>query len=230
LLEERVRQPAPGWMLRFAQHDEPTMIRLAILAPTPALRSGLRAMLAADERVEVVAEAETAEKLELESLDVLLIAGDGITPEALRRLLEYNGTPPALLLLTEDAQSSRSLVSLPVRAWGLLPTDASEEELLAAVFAVHEGLLAAAPALMQPLLGQVVATDEADELVEELTRREDEVLQLLAQGLANKQIALRLNISEHTAKFHISAIFAKLGVTNRTEAVRRGARLGLIVL
>lgn len=206
------------------------MIRLAILAPTPALRSGLRAMLAADERVEVVAEAETVETLDIEFLDVVLVAGDGFTPEAMQRLLENSDSLPALLLLTDDAQSSRSLISLPVRAWGLLPMDAGEEELLAAVFAIHEGLLAAAPALMQPLLGPATVTEEADELAEELTRREDEVLQLLAQGLANKQIALRLNISEHTAKFHISSIFAKLGVTNRTEAVRRGARLGLIVL
>jgi DNA-binding NarL/FixJ family response regulator len=68
------------------------------------------------------------------------------------------------------------------------------------------------------------------ELIEELTARESEVLQLLAQGLANKQIALALGISEHTVKFHISSIYAKLGVTNRTEAVTQGARLGLIVL
>ncbi len=125
---------------------------------------------------------------------------------------------------------ARSLTSLPVRAWGLLPPDTGEEELLAAVFAVHEGLLAAAPALMQSLLGPATELSDAEELVEELTEREGEVLQLLAQGMANKQIALRLGISEHTVKFHVSAIYGKLGVTNRTEAVRRGARLGLIVL
>jgi len=63
-----------------------------------------------------------------------------------------------------------------------------------------------------------------------LTPRETEVLQLLAQGLANKQIALALGISEHTIKFHVSSIYAKLGVGNRTEAVRVGARQGLILL
>jgi DNA-binding NarL/FixJ family response regulator len=98
------------------------------------------------------------------------------------------------------------------------------------VLAVHEGLLAAAPALMRPLLGPAVAHRDDAELAEELTERELDVLQLLAEGLANKQIALQLNISEHTVKFHSSAIYAKLGVTNRTEAVRRGARLGLLVL
>lgn len=205
-------------------------MRLAILARTPALRSGLRALLGADERVEVLGEAAAISELEeLDGLDVLLVAGD-FSLEALRSTLEDAAAPPALLLLSEDAQAARSLTGLPLRAWGLLPPEASEEELLAAVFAVHEGLLAASPALLQPLLGPALVLDEADELTEELTEREGQVLQLLAQGLPNKQIALALNISEHTVKFHSSSIYAKLSVTNRTEAVRRGARLGLIVL
>jgi len=65
---------------------------------------------------------------------------------------------------------------------------------------------------------------------EALTPREHEVLQVLAEGLSNRAIASRLNISEHTVKFHMSAIFAKLGAGNRTDAVRRGVRLGLIIL
>ncbi|MEX2160646.1 MAG: response regulator transcription factor [Anaerolineales bacterium] len=208
--------------------DFPSMIRLAILAPTPTLRSGLRALLASDERIEVVAEADAIANLDLEQLDVLLVASEITSLAALRHPLAQQSSPPAVLLLTDDAHASRTLASLPVRAWGLLPPDATEEELLAAVFAVHEGLLAAAPALMQPLLGPALSLDERD--AEELTQREGEVLRLLAQGLANKQIAVRLGISEHTVKFHVSAVYAKLGVTSRTEAVRRGARLGLIVL
>ena len=68
------------------------------------------------------------------------------------------------------------------------------------------------------------------ELYEALTPRELEVLEALAQGLSNKAIASRLDISEHTVKFHVSAIFGKLGAENRTDAVRRGVRLGLITL
>ena len=102
----------------------------------------------------------------------------------------------------------------------------------AAVHALHEGLIAGTPLLLQPVLGAVPALNLSgnDELIDELTPRENEVLQLLAQGLANKQIALRLGISEHTVKFHSSAIYSKLNVTNRTEAVGQGARMGLIVL
>jgi NarL family two-component system response regulator YdfI len=68
------------------------------------------------------------------------------------------------------------------------------------------------------------------QLIDPLTDREMEVLQLLAQGLANKQIAAKLSISEHTVKFHVSSIYTKLGVGNRTEAVRMGVRRGLILL
>lgn len=206
------------------------MIRLAILAPTPALRTGLRALLAGDERIEVMAEAAVISDLELDGLDVLLVAGSDISIDSFRPSLEQLASPPALLSLSDDVHIARAIASLPVRAWGLLSPDVGEDELLAAVNAVHEGLLAAAPALIQPLLGPATQFDEQEELLEELTDREGEILQLLARGLANKQIATRLGISEHTVKFHVSAIYSKLGVTNRTEAVSRGARLGLIVL
>ncbi len=66
--------------------------------------------------------------------------------------------------------------------------------------------------------------------MEQLTARELQVLQLLARGLPNKQIALQLGISEHTVKFHVSSIYARLGVSSRTEAVRRGVQQGLVVL
>jgi DNA-binding NarL/FixJ family response regulator len=210
------------------------LIRLAVIASMPALRSGLRAMLAGDERIEIVAEAAAASELldgsDAGGLDVLLLAGDEPALSDLSAALtDSEDLPPAVLLLSEQPEAARLLPRLHARAWGLLPPDCTEEELAAAIFAIHEGLLASAPALIQHLFGPAPA-EAGEELAEELTERELDVLQLLAQGLANKQIALQLNISEHTVKFHSSAIYAKLGVTNRTEAVRRGARLGLVVL
>ena len=71
---------------------------------------------------------------------------------------------------------------------------------------------------------------EAPRLVEPLTPREHEVLGLVADGLRNREIAARLGITEHTVKFHLSAVFGKLGAASRTEAVRRGFQLGLIHL
>jgi DNA-binding NarL/FixJ family response regulator len=77
---------------------------------------------------------------------------------------------------------------------------------------------------------ELAGGQEMDPLNEPLTERENQVLQLLAYGLANKQIALRLGISEHTVKFHISSIYNKLGTTNRTEAVRAGVQRGLVLI
>jgi two-component system nitrate/nitrite response regulator NarL len=90
------------------------------------------------------------------------------------------------------------------------------------------GLIVLDPALA----GAVLSARETspDRLVEELTPRELEVLQLLAEGLPNKAIGLRLEISEHTVKFHVNAILGKLGAQSRTEAVVRASRLGLIIL
>ena len=111
-----------------------------------------------------------------------------------------------------------------------LPVDVlAEEDLLTSVYTLYQGLVTADPSLLLALLSTQPASTTVP-LVEDLTTRELEVLDLLAEGLANKQIAPELSISQHTVKFHISSIYTKLGVTNRTEAVMTGARLGLIVL
>jgi DNA-binding NarL/FixJ family response regulator len=109
------------------------------------------------------------------------------------------------------------------RVWGILPTDSSAEELTAAIHALSQGLIVGPPNLL---------FESETEPLERgpLTERESEVLGLLAKGLANKQIAVSLGISEHTVKFHVSSIYAKLNVTNRTEAVREGLRGGWIAL
>ena len=102
----------------------------------------------------------------------------------------------------------------------------------AAVRAVGEGLWVGAPGLVQGLMrsrGRNEASEE-ESPIESLTAREREVLQWMAEGLANKQIALKLGISEHTVKFHLSSLYAKLNVSSRTEAVKRGLGLGLISL
>ncbi|MCH7662484.1 MAG: response regulator transcription factor [Chloroflexi bacterium] len=214
------------------------MIRVVLLVPSAALRAGLRTLLSEDDEVEVVAEAAAFADLEKDGgdlipadADIILADPDVIEVAALAQYLAQVESSIALLLLTDDSQTVQVFTGLPLRAWGLLPFDASEDELLAAVHALYQGLLVGEPTLIQPLLGHVMVGGPApDAIVEELTERETEVLQLLAQGLANKQIALQLDISAHTVKFHVSSIYAKLGVTNRTEAVTFGARQGLITL
>jgi DNA-binding NarL/FixJ family response regulator len=116
--------------------------------------------------------------------------------------------------------------------WGALATEATPEEIMAAIHALDQGLLVGTPALLKQRLcpGADLQGSTQPPGSEPLTKREIEVLQLLAQGLANKQIATALGISEHTVKFHISSIYSKLGVNNRAEVVRVGARSGLISL
>lgn len=209
------------------------MIGVLIFSPALALRAGLRALLSADEEIDVLGVASSVEELgELDGLDVIVLGNTGPILEQLEAALRDAEPPPALLVIGDEAEGTELLAELPLRAWGMLPSDCSEEELLAAVHALHEGLIAGTPPLMQPVLGAAPALNlgQSDEMMEELSPREAEVLQLIAQGLANKQIALQLGISKHTVKFHGSAIYSKLNVSNRTEAVRLGVQQGLIVL
>lgn len=198
------------------------MIRVAVLAPALALRIGLREVLGGLPDVEVL--AETALPQGLPPADVWVLTSADFIGE-----LDEEKSPP-LLLLTDDPDEAFRLSGLPV--WGVLPLDASVEELSAALHALAEGLWAGSPALIQGLLERhpLPVLDEAEQVVDRLTERERQVLQLTAQGLANKQIATSLDISENTVKFHLSSLYAKLGVTSRMEAVRAGARQGWVVL
>ncbi len=107
----------------------------------------------------------------------------------------------------------------------VLPREASEQEIVAAVEAVAAGLIAVHPQFLETLQARPVM-----ELAEPLTPRESEVLRLLAEGVANKEIAWRLSISEHTVKFHVASVLDKLNASSRTEAVAKGIRSGLVVV
>ena len=202
------------------------MIRVTIVSPNSALRIGLRELLSRQSDIKVVGEIVDLESVNENETEVVLLA---LVSSA--RLLE-NKSNFAVLFLTDDVESLRGLLNSNLRAWGVLSPDATEDELVAAVRAVGEGLWVGAPSLVGDLIrlsGRRESSSE-DSLVEPLTARELEVIQLMAQGLANKQIALKLGISEHTVIFHLSSLYAKLGISSRTEAVKRGIELGLISL
>jgi DNA-binding NarL/FixJ family response regulator len=113
----------------------------------------------------------------------------------------------------------------------VLPNEISTDQLAAALQAAAAGLVVLHPAEIPAAFPAAApASQPLTELPEPLTRREREVLQMLAAGLANKEIAARLNISDHTAKFHVAAILGKLGAATRTEAVALGIRRGLVLL
>ncbi len=199
----------------------PKPTTIFIVAPTPALRAGLRALLIADD-LEVVGEA--AGMLLAPSADVVLVAGDD--PAGVGRVLA-GAEGGALVALSLDPRLPGLLEPLPLRGWALASPEAGPEELRAAVSAAAQGYVAVPQQLAASLRSPLRSEADGSEA---LTAREREVLGLLSQGLPNKQIALRLQISEHTVKFHIGSIFAKLGAASRTEAVSIGARQGLITL
>ena len=213
------------------------MIHIAVVAQALAMRAGLRSLLEAGDTVEVVAEAASLSELMpvLPEIDVLVLAASRLPAElqlGLLRELPASEALPAVLLLSSERNAAQIMAGLLSPAWGVLPLEASAEELQAAVTALHEGLIVVSPSLAQPALSRLIgmAEGEAEPLIEPLTERERQVLQLLAQGLANKQIAASLGISEHTVKFHVSGVYSKLGAASRTEAVRRGVQQGLVIL
>lgn len=219
-----------AWVVHLLAHHAShftSMTRVLIAAATPMVRAGLRALLA-NETIAVVGESASLATADVEAVDVLLLADEALLADARQWLPEAGHV--AVLLLTDDERSAAELRELPVRGWGILSPDAARAELQAAVVAVAQGLIVLSPLLAGRLVNPRPVAALADAPVEPLTTRELEVLELLSQGLSNKLIARQLNISEHTVKFHVSSLFAKLNVTSRTEAVSRGARQGLITL
>lgn len=211
-----------------------SLVAVAIAAPTPMMRAGLRALLASDD-IRVVAEAASLTELAMERLDVdvLVATADTVVQDGPYLSLGDGAAPmPAIVALSEDDRPATVLRRLSLRGWGIISPDAPAAEMQSAVVAAAQGLVV----LSLPMAGILsgprpsMQTLEGGALAEPLTARETEVLELLSQGLSNKLIARQLNISEHTVKFHVSSIYTKLNAASRTDAVSRGARLGLITL
>ena len=205
------------------------LIRIGVVTPNPALRLGLREILNTRPDLELVGEAAALEEWDAvrDEVDVLVLAA--IPASAWQVSLPE----AAVLLLTDGGDETRLLAGrVSSHPGGLLPLNASETEIVAAITALSEGLWVGAPGLMSALLRRPTPIELSglDAGTEAVTQREMDVLQCIAQGLANKQIAISLGISEHTVKFHLSSLYAKLGATNRTEAVRIGMQRGLVVL
>jgi DNA-binding NarL/FixJ family response regulator len=143
---------------------------------------------------------------------------------------------PIILLVENSAR--RISQALPPGVRAILPRNVTPAEIAGAIEGVSAGLYVFHPSdvdsisMLRPREAPVaeVAPELAEPLVEPLTPREIEVLQLLSEGLGNKEIASRLNISEHTAKFHVASIMGKLGAMSRTEAVTLGIRRGLVMI
>ncbi len=217
------------------------MIRAYVIASTPMLQAGLRTMLTTAD-IQVVGESSIPDAFnaDLPGIDVIVVADTSLL-EKVGRALAQDRTLALVVLAHNLAESPvlrpdqgplQLLRSLELRGWGIVPIDAPAEQLQAAIQAAAQGLIVL-PGFHPSWLYErtpVVATGTLPVTDEALTGREREVLELVSQGLSNKLIARKLQISEHTVKFHISSISTKLGAASRTDAVSRGLRRGLITL
>jgi DNA-binding NarL/FixJ family response regulator len=204
------------------------VIRTLVSASSELARAGLATIVRGDVRLALVGEATPAE------LSDVVIAFE---PDVVLEDRDLDAAPVAApsVALVDDPRAAWLGDRLDRAADGpraILARDASSDEIVAAIVAVAAGLVAVQPrALAGAGMSDPSELEPAREaIVESLTARERGVLDELARGIPNKIIAARLGISEHTVKFHIASIFAKLAVSSRTEAVARGARLGLIML
>jgi DNA-binding NarL/FixJ family response regulator len=211
-------------------------IALLIVDDHPVVRDGLVAILGTQPDFEIAGEAASGEaalalyerlRPDVILLDLEMPEMDGV--EVIKRL---RATRPEvkIVVFTAFDTDERILSALQAGAKGYLLKGAPRSELFEAIRIVHQGGSLLQPVVASRLLSQLSGSESADGPAEPLTPREAEVLQLLAQGKPNKEIAAELFISERTVKFHISAILAKLGATNRTEAVTIALQQGLVKL
>jgi DNA-binding NarL/FixJ family response regulator len=207
-------------------------ITILLVDDHPVVRDGLVAILSTQSDFEVVGEAgdgaeAVAQVAELHP-DVLLLdlempEMDGVA--ALRQLRQQNMSVRTIVFTAFDTDE-RILTAVQAGAQGYLLKGVPRQELFNAIRVVHGGGSLLQPIVASKLLQRV--SQEPEPPTEPLTPREEEVLDLLAQGLQNKEIAQKLVISESTVKFHVSAILGKLEAGNRTEAVAIAVQRGLI--
>jgi len=210
------------------------VIRVAIVAASPQSRASLQSLLRA-RKVEVVGSAPNLESLWDQppevAVDIILIEVCGDFEETINSLNQSQlSSEAAAVVLTDRSDPRRVAEALRAGVRAILPADLPADQIVPALEAAAAGLIVLHPAEVDAVFPEAGASSSPlAELVEPLTPRENEVLQMLASGLANKEIATRLAISEHTVKFHVASILGKLGAASRTEAVT-GIRRGLVLL
>lgn len=204
-------------------------IRLLLADDHPVVRAGLRAVLETEPGLLVVAEAATAEQAVARAaagdIDVVLMDlrfGEGMSgAEATAAITARPGAPRVVIVTTYDSDAD-TLPAIEAGATGYLLKDALPEELAAAVRTAAAGRSALAASVADRLMHRLRSPATA------LTRRETDVLALVAEGLSNRAIGRRLHLTEGTVKSHLARIYAKLGVDSRTAAVAAATGLGLI--
>jgi len=208
--------------------------RVLVVDDQTLFRTGLASLLGDDERVEVVGQAvdgadgvKQAAKLkpDVVLMDIKMPNVDGI--EATRQIMEAVPGIKVLILTTFETDS-QVIQALKAGASGYVLKDSSAAAIVSSIVAVMSGEKVMASAVANRVLDMLTGTATPKEFYDGLTNREIEILKLLASGMANKQIAYRLKISEKTVRNHVSNMYEKLGIYDRSQAVLYAVKKGLV--
>ncbi len=209
-------------------------IKIMIADDHSMIREGLKNLLELDGDIQVIAEAVDGEdcldKLQVVKPDVLLLDINMPKKNGLEVLksLKSKKSKLKVLVLTVHNEIEYLMKAVDIGVNGYVLKDSESAELKKAIFTVAEGESYIQPSLIPALNAKMIETNKDAEKIKSLTRRELDVLKLLAVGMYNKEVGKRLEISERTVKNHVSNIFKKLGVTDRTQAAVFAIRNNLV--
>ncbi len=212
------------------------IIRVILADDHAVVRKGIREFLEEAGDIQVVAEAADGDEAlalirthrpDVAVLDIQMPGRSGIE---VTRQVRAEGLPVGVLILTAYDDDPYVMATLQAGANGYVLKTAEADDLVRDVRAVYEGQSALDPRIVRKLMSQLAGAAKTELPVEPLTPREQDVLLLAARGYTNKAIGVQLHISDRTVQGHLANIFAKLGASNRTEAVMRAVRLGWVTV
>ena len=209
-------------------------VKIMIADDHSMIREGLKNLLELDGDIQVIAEAvdgeDCLEKLQLVKPDVLLLDINMPKKNGLEVLksLKSRRSKLKVLVLTIHNETEYLMKAVDIGVNGYVLKDSESAELKKAIFTVADGETYIQPSLIPALNAKMIETNKDAEKIKSLTKRELDVLKLLAVGMFNKEVGKRLEISERTVKNHVSNIFKKLGVTDRTQAAVFAIRNNLV--
>jgi len=214
--------------------DTTTTARVLIVDDQTLFRTGLSRLLDEDPRVEVIGEAKDGAEAVVQAaklkpdvvlMDIKMPNLDGI--EAARQITQADPNIKVLMLTTFEADN-QVIQALKAGARGYVLKDSTAQAIITSIAAVMSGERVMASVVANRVLELLTGTTSPKEFYDGLTSREVEILKLLATGMANKQIAYRLQISEKTVRNHVSHTYEKLGIYDRAQAVLYAVRKGLV--
>jgi DNA-binding NarL/FixJ family response regulator len=209
-------------------------VRIVVVDDQTLFRTGLARLLAEDPRIEVVGQAEDGSvavdlvarvRPDVVLMDLKMPKLDGI--EATKRMLARDADTKVLILTSFDADTS-IIQALKAGAAGYVLKDSQAESIVSSILSVMSGERVMASAVAKRVLDMLTGSTTPKEFYDGMTAREVEILKLLASGMANKQIAYKLGISEKTVRNHVSNMYEKLQIFDRAQAVLYAVRKGLV--